>query len=170
MTKQTLGPILSRLAMLMVISVLGCAKAPIKHERQMEPAPQPRPAKPAPGPRAKSPKRILSPAALALLSEAKVSETKGDLGKAAAIVERAIGLAPNDPLVWNRLAEIRLKQKKWPLAENLAKKSMQLSGSDEALKAKNREVIARSRQMLGMDSDETETNRTNDKRNASSPP
>lgn len=83
-----------------------------------------------------------SPVITKLLADADKSVRQGALNVAAATLERAVRIAPREAEVFNRLAGVRYKQKKWELAENLAKKSALLAEGNNALKKKNWLLIA----------------------------
>lgn len=78
---------------------------------------------------------------LALLSQAKQQEKSGNPEKAAAVLERALRIEPNNPQLWYRLALLRLQQGKLDLAKSFAAKSMALAQGDEDLQVKNRTIM-----------------------------
>ncbi|MEN8215304.1 MAG: tetratricopeptide repeat protein [Pseudomonadota bacterium] len=83
-----------------------------------------------------------SSAVNALLDNAKKYSDIQQFERAAALLERALRIAPNNPNIWSQLAEVRLTQQNWKRAIDLAQKSNALAGSDNALlRAKNRGVI-----------------------------
>lgn len=90
-----------------------------------------------------------SPAVLALLDEAEADRQQGNLGSAVANIERALRIQPRNASLWHRLAEIRLEQNQPKLAENLARKSNILAGSDLGLIQKNWQLIASAQRLLG---------------------
>ncbi|WP_455212818.1 tetratricopeptide repeat protein, partial [Kaarinaea lacus] len=57
---------------------------------------------------------------LALLSQAKEQEKAGNPEKAAAVLERALRIEPNNPQLWYRLALLRLQQGQLDLARSFA--------------------------------------------------
>ena len=63
-----------------------------------------------------------------LIAKADHLEQSGELETAAASLERAVRIAPKDPIPWQRLAQIRLQQKDAVQAEVLAAKSNSLAG------------------------------------------
>lgn len=74
----------------------------------------------------------------------------GDLDAAVVSLERALRIAPEDPLLWNELAEVRLDQKQYGRAEQLAAKSNALAGPQDArLRTANWSLIARARRAQG---------------------
>ena len=82
------------------------------------------------------------PMVVALLEDAEVRIKSGDHASAAATLERALRLEPKNAMLWYRLGLIRLKQKNWQQAINLAKKSNSLSAGDYALQSDNWKLIA----------------------------
>ena len=89
----------------------------------------------------------LSPAVIALVSGADESSKAGDLEAAIVKIERALRIKPRDAGLTYKLAELRLKQSKPRLAEDLAKKSELLAGNDTALKKRCWLLIAESRRL-----------------------
>ncbi len=83
---------------------------------------------------------------LALLSDARVQADSGNLAAAAANLERAIRIEPRNAQLWNRLAHVRLKQKKYALAASLAAKSSTLAAGNRVLLSDNRAIIEQTRQ------------------------
>ena len=90
-----------------------------------------------------------SPAVLALLDDAESYTGAGKQEYAVAQLERGIRIEPNNPILWNKLAQLRLEQEKWSLAVSLAQKSNALSYGNHVLQAKNWQIIALARQALG---------------------
>ena len=90
-------------------------------------------------------KKSMSPAVLALISEAENSSRSGDLESAVVTIERALRIDSRNPTLTYKLAELRLKQSKPRLAEDLAKKAALLSANDRALKKKSWLLISEAR-------------------------
>lgn len=100
------------------------------------------------------PTRAVAPApaagaTAALLREADAAASRGDTERGAALLERAVRIAPQDPLPWSRLAELRLDQGQGGQAQQLALKSNRLAEDDPALRARNWRLIARARRSSG---------------------
>jgi len=92
------------------------------------------------------PKRAVS----VLMRRSDDQRRAGDLDAATVSLERALRIAPDDALLWQRLAEVRLAQQRYPLVVQLAAKSNALAPpADRALRADNWQLIARARQNLG---------------------
>ncbi len=84
-----------------------------------------------------------------LLAKAELEHSAGQLSQAEATLERAMRIAPRDPLLWQRLAEIRLEQGDAQQAETLARKSNALVTLDTSLMHRNWQIIAQARRMRG---------------------
>lgn len=113
----------------------------------MEPLPEfvPLPA-PSPVPQATPPRPA---AVLALLERQEAAARAGNPAQAAAELERALRITPNDAGLWLRLARVRLTQKQWPQAESMGMKCLSLSGSDPATARSAWEVVATARAARG---------------------
>lgn len=90
-----------------------------------------------------------SPAVVALMSDADRSSKSGNLGAASATVERALRIEPRNATLVYKLAELRLKQQKPRLAEDLAKKAILLAANDTALKKRSWLLVSEARNMMG---------------------
>lgn len=88
-----------------------------------------------------------SPPVGALVSAADQSSQSGNLDSAVAAIERAIRIEPRNAALFYKLAELRLKQSKPRLAEDLAKKSALLASKDTRLKKQSWLLIANARVM-----------------------
>jgi len=88
-----------------------------------------------------------SPAVVALLSEAERNRSAGDLGAAVVATERALRIDSRNPTLTYKLAQLRIKQNKPQLAEELAGKAALLAGADLDLKRKSWLLIAEARRM-----------------------
>lgn len=84
---------------------------------------------------------IQKPAVRQLMAEAREKMEKGQLNDAFATAERGISIDSSDALLWNLMAQIRLKQDNYMQAEQLAKKSNLLT-KDRSLQAKNWRIIS----------------------------
>jgi tetratricopeptide (TPR) repeat protein len=82
------------------------------------------------------------PMVVALLEDAETKMKAGDNVSAAGTLERALRLEPKNAMLWYRLGLIRLQQKNWQQAINLAKKSNSLAAGDYVLQTKNWKLIA----------------------------
>jgi len=118
-------------------------------DRKVEPAPILRPSRPVePEVRPSTPRR--SPAAVTGLQRTAAKQVRaGQFAQAAATLERGLRISPGDPRLWQQLAAVRLEQKKWRLALNMAAKSNSLAGQQQSLQAGNWQIIAQAWQALG---------------------
>ena len=88
-----------------------------------------------------------SPAVLALLTDADRSRRAGDLDAAVIAMERALRIDSRNPTLTYKLAQLRIKQNKPQLAEEMAGKAALLAGGDLELKRKSWMMIAEARRM-----------------------
>jgi len=105
-------------------------------------------------PRPRSPRRdtdapTAGPAALALLTEARTQANAGNDEQAAALLERALRIEPDNPWLWHRLAVLRLQQGEYGQAIACAAKSNGLGAGNSRLLAGNWEVTAAAKEALG---------------------
>jgi len=91
----------------------------------------------------------LNPAIRELLNDANRHSAEGRHDGAAAALERALQIEPQDAALWHRLARTRLDQGRLDLAEALAAKSNSLAAGDPNLQAQNWRVIAKARKKQG---------------------
>ena len=84
----------------------------------------------------------LSPATSALVSQAHAQADGGDLGPAAATLERALRIEPDNPLVWIELGRVRLAESNAGQADALGRKALALSSGDPAAQAAAWRLIA----------------------------
>lgn len=91
--------------------------------------------------------RPQSPAVVALMSESDRNRRAGDLDSAVAVLERALRIDPRNPTLTYKLADLRLKQEKPRLAEDLAKKAALLAAGDVVLKRQSWLLISEARRL-----------------------
>jgi len=91
----------------------------------------------------------LLPAAGTLVKQAEQQRRAKNLVGAAATLERALGIQPRDPYIWNRLARVRIEQGLYSQAGNLASRSNALAGGRGALERDNWTIIATARKAAG---------------------
>jgi tetratricopeptide (TPR) repeat protein len=110
------------------------------------PAPQPgSAAEPGPGeaPSAPAPRTFhLSAAGSALVSQAHRQAGSGDYEQAAATLERALRIEPDNPLLWIELGRDRLGQKDAAQADALGHKALSLAAGDPRAQAASWRLIA----------------------------
>ncbi|HEX5055571.1 MAG TPA: tetratricopeptide repeat protein [Gammaproteobacteria bacterium] len=92
-----------------------------------------------------------NPAVRDLWAQAEQARKAGDYDNAALTLERILRIAPDDAVIWSRLAEIRLMQGNSGQAENLAAKSNSMSLDNPLLNYRNWLIIARARKLAGND-------------------
>lgn len=90
-----------------------------------------------------------NPAVLALLDNALQQSDQGQLDVAVSKLERAVRIAPRDPVVWHELAKVRLQQNKFDMAISLAKKSNSLIENDKNLQRNNWVLMAKGYERKG---------------------
>ena len=91
----------------------------------------------------------LSGPVLALLTSARQQESSGDLNSASASLERALRIAPREPQVLYRLAQVRLEQGDAAQAEQLARRGLSYAAGRTTLQAGLWELVARAREKQG---------------------
>ena len=73
-------------------------------------------------------------------------QASGQLVAAAGSLERALRIEPRNPLLWNQLAHVRMKQNRYQLASGLAAKSNAFAASEDvALRQDNQAIIDRAK-------------------------
>lgn len=73
-----------------------------------------------------------SPAA-SLLTQVDTAVAAGQLERAAALAERALRIAPRDPQVWYKLANVQFQQGRYADAEGSAQRALSFAGNNQAL-------------------------------------
>mgnify|MGYP001546694494 FL=1 len=92
------------------------------------------------------PKRAVA----ALMRRAEDQRASGELDAATVSLERALRIAPEEPILWHRLAEVRDAQHRPDLVVQLAAKSNALANpEDRQLRRENWRLIAGARHALG---------------------
>lgn len=69
-----------------------------------------------------------------LVREARIYYETHQYEQSAALLERALRIAPRNPILWYNLALMHFKQQDWKVATDIAKKSILLAGSDKKYK------------------------------------
>lgn len=95
------------------------------------------------------PGEISSSAVMSLLNSADTQVHSGNPSRAAAILQRALNIEPRNPFIYQRLAAVRLAQKQFQQAEELAYKSNSLASNNPFVQADNWLLIAESRRLRG---------------------
>ena len=86
---------------------------------------------------------------LALLTTAQQQQSGGDLNGASSSLERAQRVAPREPQVLYRLAQVRLAQGDAPQAEQLARRALTYANGRASLQASLWGLIAQTREKQG---------------------
>ncbi|WP_033727644.1 tetratricopeptide repeat protein [Pseudomonas cremoricolorata] len=86
---------------------------------------------------------------LALLTTAQKQQGSGDLNGASSSLERAQRIAPREPQVLFRLAQVRLNQGEAAQAEQLARRGLSYSNGRPSLQAELWNIIAQAREKQG---------------------
>lgn len=84
-----------------------------------------------------------------LVGEAERKSRTGDMPGAVNALERALRIEPRNPHLWNRLAYIRLKQKRYNLASDLAARSNSYTEKGASIRYDNWRIIAATRRATG---------------------
>jgi Flp pilus assembly protein TadD len=101
----------------------------------------------------------LGPAAQALVAQAHQQAAGGDYGQAAATLERAVRIEPDDPLVWIELGRVRLGENNATQADALAHKALTLATGDPAAQASAWHLIAEAARARGRTTDAYDADR-----------
>jgi len=88
-------------------------------------------------------------AVTSLLGKAERQRKAKDYKQATTTVERALRIAPEDPLLWQKLAEIKLDAGDAEQAEAMSLKSNEYAGDEDALKRRNWSIVYKARRLLG---------------------
>src|SRR5438094_5940 len=110
-----------------------------------QPPPSERP--PAQGPR----QFRLGPAATALVTQAHAQAGSGEFGQAAATLERALRIEPDNPLLWIELGRVRLGEGNAAQADAMGRKAVALATGDPSAQAAGWRLIADSLRARGRD-------------------
>lgn len=86
----------------------------------------------------------LGPATLSLVSQAHKQSQGGDLGGAAATLERALRIEPNNPLLWIELGDVRLSESDGDQADNMGRKALALATGDPRAQSAAWHLVAES--------------------------
>jgi len=73
----------------------------------------------------------LGPASRALVTQAQAQRKKGDLPGASVSLERAMRIEPNNPLLWIEMGRLRMDQRNYLQAENMARKALSMAVGDD---------------------------------------
>jgi predicted Zn-dependent protease len=104
---------------------------------------------PAPPERPAARQFHLGPAASALVTQAHTQAGGGDYGQAAATLERALRIEPDNPLLWIELGRVRLGENNAAQADAMGHKALALATGDAGAQAAAWRLIADSLRALG---------------------
>ncbi len=93
-------------------------------------------------PRPDKPSYVHNSAVSRILDKAGRLADQQRIERAIQELERGLAIAPKNPFIWQKLAEIRLRQGRYAQAEQLASKSSILGRGDNRLQRKNQQIIA----------------------------
>jgi tetratricopeptide (TPR) repeat protein len=91
----------------------------------------------------------VNPAVVALLATAQGHQQSGNIEAAAATLERALSIDPQNASLWHQLADLRLRQAQFPQAAQLAAKSNLYATGNRTLQASNWRIIALAKEGAG---------------------
>jgi Tfp pilus assembly protein PilF len=122
-------------------------------------APVPEP----PPPYTPPPKQFrLGPATSALVAQAHRQSAGGDYGAAAATLERAQRIEPDNPLVWIELGRLQLSTNNAAQADAMARKALSLATGDPATQSSAWQLIAESLRARGRNGEAADAQRRAD--------
>lgn len=112
------------------------------------PAETPAPTPPAPTPPAPvvpPPKQFrLGPASAALVAQAQAQSASGNFGLAAATIERALRIEPDNPLLWIELGRVRQAEGNHAQADAMGRRALALATGDPRAQSAAWRLIAES--------------------------
>jgi Flp pilus assembly protein TadD len=82
-------------------------------------------------------------ASAALLEQSRSEQAAGDFAAAAASLERALRITPNDPALWLQLGELNLARGDEEQAAMMARKALTLAGGDSAVESRASRLLER---------------------------
>jgi tetratricopeptide (TPR) repeat protein len=108
-----------------------------------QPPPAAPPGQPPPGAPARPPKQYhLGAASSALVAQAHKQMGGGDFGLAAATIERAMRIEPDNPLLWIELGRVRYTAGDYSQADSMGHKALALATGDPQAQASAWRLIA----------------------------
>lgn len=130
-----------KLSILCLVALLAACGAPNK--------PRSADAVPQPVQEDKVQHKIANPAVKQLWDQSNVSYRSGNLDTAVTQLERALRIDPEDPAMWSRLAEFKIRQNNPGQAETLARKSNALTADNPVLTYRNWLIIEAALRQMG---------------------
>jgi hypothetical protein len=101
----------------------------------------------------------LGPAATALVAQAHTRANGGNYGLAAATIERALRIEPDNPLLWIELGQVRLGEGDAAQADGMDRKALALARGDSQAQATAWRLIAESLRVRGRNEEAAEADR-----------
>ncbi len=101
----------------------------------------------------------LSAASQALVTQAHQQSAGGDYGAAAATLERALRIEPDNPLLWTELGRIRIGENNPAQAEAMGRKALALATGDSSAQSSAWHLIADSLRARGNNGEAVEAER-----------
>jgi predicted Zn-dependent protease len=164
------------ISLLMTASIAACSvfqHPPESPESTppVSPPPGPGTAQPQPAPPAEAtpvpeqpprppPKQFkLSPATNALVQQAHTQAHAGAFAPAAASIERALRIEPQNPLLWIELGQIRLSENNPAQADAMGRKALALGTGDSQAQASAWRLIAESLRVRGRNQEAAEADK-----------
>jgi tetratricopeptide (TPR) repeat protein len=112
---------------------------------EVQPAPPMMPTEPAqPLPPANTRSYSLNAASRALVTQAETQRKTRNFMQAAATLERALRIEPNNPLLWLAYGELRMDESNFAQAENMGRKAVASASGDPRTQANAWRLIAES--------------------------
>jgi Flp pilus assembly protein TadD len=84
----------------------------------------------------------LGPATQALVMQARAQISKGQLPSASGTLDRALRIEPQNPLLWNELARLRLTEGDLKQAEHCARRALLLGSTDTTVRVEAGHLLA----------------------------
>jgi tetratricopeptide (TPR) repeat protein len=101
----------------------------------------------------------LGAASLTLVSQAHKQSQDGDFGGAAASIERALRIEPNNPLLWIELGDIRMSEHNPDQADAMGRKALALATGDHQAESSAWHLIAESLRVRGRNQEAADADR-----------
>lgn len=141
-----MGMRLTAAAVMLAAALAGCTLQgkrgpPVEAGTATPAAPPGQPAAPT-QPAAPAREFRLGTASMALVTQAHRQAGAGDYGQAAATLERALRIEPDNPLLWTELGRVRMGENNFAQADALGRKSLALATGDPAAQASAWRLIA----------------------------
>jgi Tetratricopeptide repeat len=122
-------------------------------------APATQPAPPEQPSRSAQKQFRLGSAAAALVAQAHTRANGGDYGLAAATIERALRIEPDNPLLWIELGQVRMDEGNADQAEGVDRKALALATGDSQAQETAWRLIAESLRVRGRNQEAAEADR-----------